>query len=153
MYRQFNLIEMIFYQKYRLKLQRRDFAATLAVQALPALHVGTLWQGAHENDIESNQKLVGSENDDSSVKINGKEKHMKKKSSIGMRKPSSPQSQVNHRNTSDEIDILSSDSDISMIRRCQRRMSQTITSFYLTVPNMNRRRSSIFLKVSKSNSI
>ena len=69
---------MIFYQKYRLKLQKREFAATLAVQALPALHVGTLWQGVDENDIESNQNLVGSENDDSFVKMNGQANNMKK---------------------------------------------------------------------------
>ena len=120
------------------------------MQALPALHVGTLWKGVDENDIASNRNLVGSENDDSFVKMNGQGNNMEKTTSTEIRKPSTRQSQVNHRNSSNQIDVLSDENDMSMIKRCRRKMSQTITSFHLTVPNIDRRRNSISLKVSRN---
>ena len=59
-------------------------------------------------------------------------------------------SRDNHGNTSNEIESLSDENDMSVIRRCQRKMSQTITSFHLSVPNLDRRNSNFLHKVSKN---
>ena len=60
------------------------------------------------------------------------------------------QTTVNQGNTSNEVDILSDENDVSLMRKCQRKMSQTITSIQLSVPIIDRRRNSIQLKVSET---
>ena len=41
----------------RFKLHKRQFAATLAAQAVPALHVGALWTGYQGNNTQIKHDL------------------------------------------------------------------------------------------------
>ena len=74
---------------------------------------------------------------------------LKEKLELKMKKSSRGNSGANHGNTSNEIDILSDENDMSVIKRCQRKMSQTITSFHLSVPNVDRRNSNFLFKVGE----
>ena len=130
-------------QRYRLKVQKREFAATLAVQALPALHVGTLWQGFKGRAIENNQTVVGTQYSSSLVKLDDKENKLKGNEEIAMKNLSKRPS----RNNDDMLKNLAWDEkDIGMMKRCQRKMSQTINS--LTVPNSDKQNRCSSLKAS-----
>ena len=122
------------------------------MQALPVLHVGTLWQGIDEDDVKCDQNLIGSEYDESFVKMNNnRNSQMKKKPNVQIRKFSTCNSRVNQGNASNGVDNLSDENDVSLVKKCQRKMSQTITSFHLSLPTVDRRRSSFSFKVNGSN--
>ena len=132
-----------------MKLNKREFAATLAAQALPVLHVGTLWQGIDEDDVQCDQNLIGTEYDESFVKMNNnRNSQMKKKPNVQIRKFSARNSRVNQGNASNGVDNLSDENDVSLVKKCQRKMSQTITSFHLSLPTVDRRRQSFSFKVN-----
>ena len=118
------------------------------------MHVGTLWQGIDEDDVKCDQNLIGSEYDESFVKMNNnRNSQMKKKPNVQIRKFSACNSRVNQGNASNGVDNLSDENDVSLGKKCQRKMSQTITSFHLSLPTVDRRRQSFLFKVNESNLI
>ena len=113
-----------------------------------------MWQGIDEDDVQCDQNRIGSEYDESFVKMsNNRNSQMKKKSIVQIRKFSACNSRVNQGNASNGVDNLSDENDVSLVKKCQRKMSQTITSFHLSLPTVDRRRRSFLLKVNESNVI
>ena len=100
-----------------------------------------MWQGIDEDDVQSNQNLIGSKYDESFVKMNkNRNSQMKKKPNVQIRKFPACNSRVNQGNASNGVDNLSDENDVSLVKKCQRKMSQTITSFHLNLPTVDRRR-------------
>ena len=125
-------------------MQRREMAATLTAQAIPALHVGTLWQGIHEKEVESKQASNRGENQSSLPKMNIKGNKLNRKDELTIKNLSKLSARGNHSDISKNASSLLEGRDMGMMKRCQRKMSQTLSSsLYLTVPN------STSLKVSE----
>ena len=116
-------------------MQRRELAATLTAQAIPALHVGTLWQGIDENDTDVKQDRNRRENKSSLQKMNIKGNKLNSKEELTIKNSSKLLPRGNHKDMSKHTNISLEESNMNMMKRCQRKMSQTMTSsFHLTVP-------------------
>ena len=117
-------------------MQRRELAATLTAQAVPALHVGALWQGIHEKEIGLKQSSNGGENQSSLPKMNIKGNKLNSKDEITIKNLSKVSARGNDSDISKNANSLLEGRDIGMMKRCQRKMSQTLSSsLHLTVPN------------------
>ena len=117
-------------------MQRRELAATLTAQAVPALHVGTLWQGIHEKEVGEKQAGNGGENQSSLPKMNIKGNKLNSKGELTIKNLSKLSGRGNDSDISKNANSLLEGRDIGMMKRCQRKMSQTLSSsLYLTVPN------------------
>ena len=124
-------------------MQRRELAETLTAQAVPALHVGTLWKGIHEKEMESKQASNGERNQSLLPKMNIKGNKLNSKDEPTIKNLSKFSARGNDCDISRKANSLLEERDVGMMKRCQRKMSQTLSSsLYLTVPN------STILKVS-----
>ena len=153
MYRTFKckVFDFILKQRKRLRNQRQAFPEILAAQALPALHVGTRWQVNLEQKKSTIQTASVSQHSSSIANVNQKRNSkMEQKQFITIQKINTIPNRRNvQRVTPKDPDSLSDENvDVRMMKRCQRKMSQTISSFHLRVPNYEKFQYHFSLKVS-----
>ena len=153
MYRTFKckVFDFILKQRKRLRNQRQAFPEILAAHALPALHVGTRWQVNFEQKKSTIQTASVSQHSSSIANVNQKRNSkMEQKQFITIQKINTIPNRRNvQRVTPKDPDSLSDENvDVRMMKRCQRKMSQTISSFHLRVPNYEKFQYHFSLKVS-----
>ena len=131
-------------------MQKREFAATLAAQALPALHVGTLWEGNRSQTITDTQHIFGKQCTSLLTKLDDKGNEMKENEGTAMKDVSKNPSGNNEDDMLGfkNITTTSDETDMSMMKRCHRKMSRTMSSLHLKVPRSDRKNRHTSFKAS-----
>ena len=109
--------------------------------------MGTLWQGFKGQVIANNEAVFGTQYTSSLVKLDEKGNKLEGKEEIAIKNLFKRPSRTNEDDMlKNAAAALRDEKDMGMMKRCQRKMSQTINSFHLTVPNIDRQNRRTSLK-------
>ena len=111
------------------------------------LHVSTSWKAINEKERMDNRAVNEDEDKSLLVKINNKKNKGKQKDEMGIKNVRAPQVNQDDLSKYNQV-ILLAEKDMSMMKRCQKKMSLTISSFYLNATSNERHGWNFLIKVS-----